>query len=477
MSDKFSQIASYKWIVLLITTVGSFMTPLDSSIVSIALPSIASNLHVDFATIIWIPTSYLLCLSSLLLVFGRLADARGRRAPFILGFGLFTAASALCAVSQSGPQLIFFRAIQGVSASLIGSTGPAIVTDVFPDRERGKALGINAMAVYGGLSTGPTLGGFLVQSLGWRWIFLINLPIGIFVVALSLLMLKESKNAHERRRFDLLGAITFTISLAALLLALTLGPSYRWVSYGTVGLFLTSIVFFILFVGVERRVGETAMFHTSLFCRNRLFGAANLTALLNYTSMFGVTFLMSFYLQRILGLGPADAGLILFSMPIVMAFFSPVSGWLSDRFGSRALSSAGMALTCLGLLALSTVSVNSSGFDVVIRLLLLGIGMGAFSAPNTSAVMGSVERNRLGVAAGTLATMRFMGQSMSLAIMGAVAATAIPSTVLSELLFGLQSQVGPVVAGVYVKGIHGAFLVSGFIAALGVFTSLVRGKG
>jgi len=476
MQNQSSSVSSYRWIVLLITTVGSFMTPLDSSIVSIALPSIASSLDMDFATAIWIPTSYLLCLSALLLVFGRFADTRGRRMPFIFGFTLFTIASVLCATSQNGLQLIFFRSVQGLSAALISATAPAIVTDIFPDKERGKALGINAMAVYGGLSTGPTLGGFLVEYLGWRWIFFINLPIGIFVVTLSLWKLKESTALGKKERFDLLGAGTFSTGLAAFLLALTLGPNCEWKGIGITGLLAFTGVAFFLFVVAEKRIGETAMFNISLLSRNRLFAAANLTALLNYTSMFGVTFLISFYLQRILGFGPAKAGIVLLSMPLTMAILSPVSGWLSDKFGSRALSSGGMGLTCLALFMLSTLTVTSSSFDVVLMLLVLGLGMGIFSAPNTSSVMGSVEKNRLGVAAGTLSTMRFTGQSLSIAIMGAVAATAIPSIILSGLLVGIQSDIETVVAEAFVEGIHRAFIVSGSISALGALTSLVRGK-
>jgi MFS family permease len=297
------------------------------------------------------------------------------------------------------------------------------------------------------------------------------------VVALSLLKLKESAILDKTKRFDLFGAGTFSAGLTALLLVFTLGPSYGWMTFSIMSLFIVAAIAFVSFVLVEKRKGEEAMLDISLFSNNQLFAAANLSALLNYTSFFGVTFLMSFYLQRIRGFEPAEAGLILLSMPLVMAVFSPASGWLSDKFGSRLLSSAGMALICLALFTLSTLTVDSSGFDVVIRLLVLGFGMGIFSSPNTSAVMGSVEKSKLSVAAGTLGTMRFTGQSMSLAVMGAVAATAISSTILSDMLVGLQIEVGTVMAGAFVEGIRRAFIVSGFIAAIGVATSLVRGKG
>jgi EmrB/QacA subfamily drug resistance transporter len=451
------------------------MSPLDSSIVSIALPSIASSLNIDFATIVWVPTSYLLCLAVFLLSFGRLADIRGRKAMFITGFTLFTVASTLCASSQTGIQLILFRSIQGLSAALISATSTAIVTDVFPSSERGKALGINTMAVYMGLSVGPTLGGFLVQSLGWRWIFLVNLPIGVLVVIVSLLRLKESATVRRSERFDLSGAGTFSISLTAMLLALTLGSSYGWTSWGIMGLFLIGGAFLVLFILAERKTGNEAMLDLSLFLQNRLFAAANLTAFLNYTSYSGTSFFMSFYLQRVLGFEPAAAGMILLAMPLTMSVLSPASGWLSDKFGSRLLSSAGMALMCLGLFMFSTLKANSSGWDVAVRLLLLGVGMGVFSSPNTSAVMGSVERSRLGVAGGTLATMRFMGQSMSLAVMGAVAALSMPPEVFSTF-FSWSSIPEAATAEIFVQGIGRVFLVSGIISGLGVFTSLVRGK-
>jgi len=467
---------SYKWIVLSMTTVGAFMTPLDGSIVGIALPSIASSLHIDFASLIWVPTAYLLFLTVLLLSFGRLSDIIGRKPLFVSGFTIFTVASALCGLSQNGTQLIIFRALQGASAALIGATSPAIVTDAFPSNERGKALGINAMGVYVGLSAGPPLGGFLVQTLGWRSIFYINVPIGIVVVTLSLAKLRESAiSQHES--FDLRGATTFSIGLATLLLALTPSGEYEWASPTILSLFVISGVSLALFVLIEKRTGEAAMFDLSLFIRNRLFAAANISALLNYMAYFGLGFFMAFYLQRVLGYSPAQAGLMMLPMPITMAVLSPISGWLSDRLGSRLLSSAGMGLVFIGLFLLSTLGLSSSPLDVLARLFIVGLGMGLFSSPNTSAVMGSVDKTRLGVASGTLATMRFMGQSLSLAVMSAVAATVVSPRLLSELFIGIAIQSNSVSAGAFVEGMRRAFTVSGFIAAAGVLTSLVRGKG
>ncbi|NWG09827.1 MAG: MFS transporter [Nitrososphaerales archaeon] len=467
---------SYKWTVLLITSIGAFMTPLDSTIVSVSLPAIASSLSIDYATVIWVPTAYLASLTVLLLSLGRLSDMRGRKPLFVSGFVTFITASLLCSISYSGLQLIVFRAVQGVGAAFIGATSTAIVTDVFPSRERGKALGINAMSVYVGLSVGPSLGGFLTHTLGWRSIFYINVPIGVSVIALALLKLRETVTPIQKQRFDLLGASTFSFGLVSLLVALTLGEGYGW-GLSIIGLFIVGGVLLVIFTLVEKKRGTGAMLDISLFSRNRLFAAANVSALLNYTSYFGVSFFTSFYLQRALDYSPLQAGIILLTMPVIMAVLAPISGWLSDRIGSRILSSLGMVLICIGLLLMSTLGLTSSSTDVVIRLFIIGFGMGLFSSPNTSAVMGSVERNRLGVASGTLATMRFVGQSMSLAIMGAVVATVASSEVLSALFIGLVPSEVEVAAEAFVEGMRRAFIASAFIATLGVFTSLVRGKG
>ena len=467
---------SYRWIVLLMTSIGAFMAPLDGSIVSVSLPSITMDLNMSYAMAIWVPTAYLAALTVLLLSIGRLSDMRGRKWFFISGFVIFTLASFLCSISSNGLQLIAFRIIQGAGAAFIGATSTAIVTDVFPNKDRGKALGINTMSVYVGLAVGPSLGGFLTSVVGWRSIFYVNVPIGLFVVALSLLKLRES-SVPKQKRFDLTGAFSFSLGIVPMLLALTLGGIYGWSSFLTVGLLVTAGAFLILFVFTERKKGDEAMLQTSLFSSNRLFSAANISALLNYTSFFGVSFFISFYLQRVLNESALQAGIILFVMPVAMAVLSPVSGWLSDKFGSRILSSFGMSLICAGLLWASTLTLTSSSTDVAIRLFIIGFGMGLFSSPNTSAVMGSVEKSRLGIASGTLSTMRFLGQSLSLAMMSAVFAAFISTSVLSALFIGINPSTLGVADVVFVEGMRNAFIISAVISAVGVATSLVRGKG
>jgi EmrB/QacA subfamily drug resistance transporter len=469
-------IARYRQLVLLVTTLGAFMTPLDASIVSVALPSIASTFKIGYAGIIWVPVAYLLCLATLLLTFGKLSDVKGRKLFFTLGFVLFTVASALCGISQTGAELIVFRGLQGISAAMIGATSTAIVTDVFPPEKRGKALGINVLAVYTGLAVGPTLGGVLVQALGWRSIFYVNIPIGIIVSFIAATRLKESaSHMMPKSRFDFLGAALFTGGLSLLLLGLTLTGSNPWTASVVYGPLLGGSFFLLAFLGIEWKRGEDALLDLDLFRRSRLFAAANFSALLNYTSYFAVPYFLSFYLQTLKNLTPLTTGLILVTLPIPMAILSPFSGWLSDKIGSRLLASMGMLLMTLALLSLSQLRITTPIFYLTVILSILGVGMGLFSAPNTSSVMGSVNKKHLGIASGTISTMRFVGQSLSLAIMGAVAATVIPPQVFSSI-FGGNVTSGPISTDAFLKGASLAFLTGAAIALIGVITSLVRGN-
>jgi EmrB/QacA subfamily drug resistance transporter len=452
------------------------MTPLDASIVSVALPTISNTFHLGYAGVIWIPVAYLLCLATLLLTFGKLSDIKGRKLFFTSGFAIFTAASALCGISQSGGELIFFRGLQGVGAAMIGATSAAIVTDIFPPEKRGKALGVNVLAVYTGLAVGPTVGGVLVQALGWRSIFYINVPIGIAVSLIAAIRLKESGELRTpNEHFDRLGAASFTGGLSLFLLGLTLTGSSSWTDPVVLGSLLGGLCLILLFLGLELKRGEQALLDLDLFRKNRLFAAANLSALLNYTAYFAVPYFLSFYLQTLQGISPLITGLILMAMPVPMAVLSPISGWLSDRIGSRLLASSGMGLMCVALLFLSQLALSTPLPYLAAMLFLLGVGMGMFSAPNTSSVMGSVDKGHLGVASGTIATMRFVGQALSLAVMGAVAATAIPPQVFSAIFGGLGSS-GPVSADVFLKGAGLAFLTGAGVALAGAITSLVRGS-
>lgn len=461
-------------IILLITCMGSMMAPLDSTIVSVSLPVMTSDLRMSSQSAIWIPTAYLVTLAVLLLTIGRLSDIRGRKTIFILGFGVFILGSLLCSLAQDGTYLIAFRVLQGVGAAGIAATSTAIITDTFPAKERGKALGINAMAVYIGLSLGPALGGLLTGVAGWRSIFWINIPIGIVVILLAWHYVKDTGEIRRQERLDIPGVLLFSVGLTSLLITLTLGEQYGWGSIGIISLIVLAVATLVVFALVEHRKGQAAMLDTSLVTGNRLFAAANFSALLNYAAYFSVAFMLSYYMQEVLGYSILYTGLVLLIMPVAMAVLSPISGWTSDRIGSRLLASLGMAIIALGLMYMSFVKTSSSVAFISVGLLLIGIGMGLFSSPNTSAVMGCVERKRLGVASGTLSTMRFMGQAVSLAIMGAIIASVAGPDFINSLTLGTSNSA--VTADAFVRGMSAVFLVGALIAGVGTVTSLARGK-
>jgi EmrB/QacA subfamily drug resistance transporter len=460
--------------VLLVTTIGAFMSPFDGSVVTIAIPSIASSIKLGLESAVWIPLAYLLFLTLLLINVGRLADLHGRKRFYTFGFALFTVGSILCGLSTSDVQLISFRALQGIGAAFIAANSTAIVTDVFRTEGRGGALGINTMAVYSGLTVGPVLGGFLVQAFGWRSIFFVNVPIGILVITLVTLKLRQNPPNALGAKFDLPGAATLSVALASSLILLTLGGIYGWFSTRTLILAALSLTSFLVFLRIERHSPYPTL-DLSLFSKNRLFAAANGTAFLSYVAVIGVTLTIAIYLETIKGLSPEITGLYLTAQALPMALCSPLSGWLSDRFGSRTLATIGMGCVTLGLFLFSGLNAESSGLDVTLRLVIVGIGFGFFSSPNTSAVMGSVRKEKLGVASGTLGTMRFMGQSIGLAMLGAVMATTLSPQALLTVFTSLTSQ-GGVVTSEFVLGMRTFFLIATGMAALGTLASTTRGR-
>jgi EmrB/QacA subfamily drug resistance transporter len=452
------------------------MSPFDGSVVTVAIPSIASSIKLSLEGAVWVPLAYLLLLTVLLINAGRLADLHGRKRFYVLGFATFTIGSALCGVSTTNLQLISFRALQGVGAAFVASNSTAIVTDAFPTegKGRGRALGINTMAVYVGLMVGPVLGGVLVQNFGWRSIFFVNVPIGILVITLAGLKLKQNPPNAIGAKFDLPGAITLSAALASSLIVLTLGGMYGWFSAVTILLAAFSIVMLLLFLRTEKLTRFPTL-DLTLFTRNRLFAAANTTAFLCYIAVIGVTLVIAIYLETIMGFSAETTGLYLIAQATPMALLSPLSGWLSDRFGSRTLSTLGMGCVSVGLFLLSELNVASSTLDVVLRLVVVGFGFGLFSSPNTSAVMGSVRQEKLGVAAGTLGTMRFLGQSIGLAMLGAVMATTLSPQGLLQVFTGMTSQ-GGMIASEFVAGMRNFFLIATGIGAIGTLASTTRGN-
>jgi len=448
--------SNYHWYVLATVFVGTFMGPLDSSIVNIAIPSLTKYFSVGITTVEWVVMAYLLTTSSLLLSTGRLGDMVGHKRIYIIGFLTFTAASALCGISGSVQQLVFFRVVQAVGATCMFSSSPAILTDAFPT-ERGKALGLISISVAIGLTVGPTLGGFIVHNFGWRWIFFVNIPIGIIVSIMAAFILKESK-LPTVKRFDFAGATMAFLALFSVLLALSMGDKWGWRSSSTIGLLLAAVVFAAAFLYFENKV-EEPMLDLSLF-RIRLFTTANISALINYASLFIATFLTPFYLRDVFGESIQTTGLVLTVIPLFIGLVAPISGTLSDKIGSRMLSSLGLTINALALLGLSRTSVSTGILPVALFLGLFGFGAGLFQSPNSSAIMGAVPRHRLGIAAGMQATMRSVGMVLGVAMAGAIVGTYAPA-----------GPADPHMA----SAIHIAFVSGSVIAGIGVVASLVRG--
>jgi EmrB/QacA subfamily drug resistance transporter len=379
---------------------------------------------------------------------------------------------------MNGSWLIASRIIQGGGAALMGATSAAIVTAVFPPHERGRALGINVMAVYIGLTVGPPLGGFIVDTVGWRWIFLINVPIGIVVLLWGWFMLPRSERVEGAPHLDVTGSVLLGVFLVCLLVPLTFSPEWGWASPSTIGLLVISAASFVAFVIVERRV-ESPSLDLDLGHMTRRVAAANTAALLNYMALYGIGLLTAIYLELVQDSSPSLTGWLLLSMPLLMAVLSPFSGRLSDRLGSRVLATGGMVAIASGMVLLALTTESAPLWRIAVCLGVVGLGMAAFSAPNTSAIMGSVRRDQLSQASAFLGTMRTSGQALSVALLGGIAASQL-GRIGSRLLFthghgaGSAGLAAQAVSG-YAQGYRYAMLVGAVLALVGAAVSLTRG--
>ncbi len=447
-----------RWWVLLAVGIGTFMSALDGSVVNTILPVIRDYFRTDVAAVEWAVVIYLLGVSSLLLLFGRLGDLRGNKGVYVLGFLIFVAASAVCGLAPSVVWLVAARAAQAIGAAMLYANAPAILTKSFPPSQRGQALGLQATMTYLGLTVGPALGGWLTQGFGWRAVFYINVPVGAAAFGLSVLFIPaEQPPARASERFDWTGALLFAVGLSALLLGLNQGSEWGWVSPAILGCLAGAVVLLGAFLWVEQQ-SASPMLDLSLF-RRRLFSASTASAVLNYICLYSVIFLMPFYLLQGRGLGPAEAGLYLTAQPIVMAIAAPVSGWLSDRVGSRVLSPVGMGVMAAGLFLLSRLGPASASVQIALSLAVTGLGTGIFISPNTSALLGSAPRQRQGIASGILATARNVGMVLGVGLAGAIF-TSLAGAHNEQLFFAIQT----------------GLLVAAGVAAAGMVVATLRGE-
>jgi EmrB/QacA subfamily drug resistance transporter len=458
-----------RWLVLSAVSVGTFMATLDGSIVNIALPSIGRAFGIDLVDVEWVVVAYLLVVGSLLLPFGRLGEVLSFRRVYLAGFAIFTLASVLCGASPGPGVLVAFRAIQGVGAAMIMAMGPAIIARTFGPGERGRALGLNAISVSIGLSLGPALGGLLTEIGSWRAIFLINAPVGVFAILWAARIL-PAEAPGRRQPFDVPGAALTAGGLFALLLALSQGEAWGWTSPLIIGLLALAIACAGVFVAAERRTAAPMM-DLGLF-RVRAFSAGLAAVVVAFAGLFTATFLLPFLLQDGSGYTPLQAGLMITPIPIAAALVAPFSGVLSDRIGQRLPASLGIAVLAAGLLSLTTLPDDFAVGDLAWRLALIGAGQGLFLSPNSSAILGSVPRPRLGTASGMIAQMRVVGQALGIVASAAVVALRLPAHLAA--LDGLPPDQARQAA--FVMAAHDAFVAAALICSIGIVASLLRGS-
>ena len=452
-----------KWWTLAAVSFGLFMIMLDNTVVNVALPSIQRDLHVSIESLEWIVTAYALTFAALLITGGKLGDLYGRKLIFIIGIGIFTASSLACGLAPNAGFLIGARMVQGVGAALMNPASLSIITATFAPRERGQAIGIWAGVSAMALAIGPLVGGVIVETINWNWIFYINVPVGILGMVVSWLVIKESRDMSREQSVDIPGLVTSSLGLFALTYALIEGNQRGWSSTEILSLFAAAIVLLATFVIVEHRQ-RLPMLDLSLF-KSGTFTGANTVAMLVSLGMFGVFFFVSLYVQNILGYSAIQAGAIFLPMTILIIIVAPIAGKLSDRIGSRWLMGAGMTIVGVSLLLYQRVGLHSTFWTLLPSLLLGGVGMAMTMSPMTAAAMSSVPVDKAGVGSGVLNSFRQMGGSLGIAVMGAIVASYLTAPARS-----------PEGAQQFVNGLHAALLVSAVItfAAAGVAIALVR---
>jgi len=460
-----------KWAIFSLVAVGVFMSTLDSSIVNIALPVIMSDFSVPLITIEWVVIIYLLTVSSLLLSFGRLSDIKGRRWVYSRGILIFSMGSLLCGIASGALWLIVSRAFQGIGAAMIMACSPALVVDIFPPNERGKAIGMIGTIVAAGLTTGPALGGFLLDQFSWRSIFYINVPIGVVTGLIAFRLLRGGKADIVRvEPFDFTGAFMLILCFCTFLFALTHAYDWGLLSVRCLSMFAGSLLSAVLFFRMERRTDHPIF--DPLVLKVRLFAMPILAGAIMFAALFTIVFLMPFYLIHPGGFPVDQAGYMMVIPFVVLFIVSPISGTISDRIGSRLLCTLGMMILTVSLVSLSRIGPNTPVLSIAWRLILAGIGTSVFLPPNSSAAMSALPANCRGIASGTVATARNVGMVIGVALAGLVF-----NSVFRYLSGGLTLTVyGPELEPFFMSAFKFAMLAGSSVAGLGVIVAFLRGS-
>lgn len=448
-----------EWAILLVVLPMTFMTTLDSSIVNVALPTMARELGTSMAGIEWIVTSYLITICALILLFGRFGDIIGKSRVFRFGIAIFTIGSLLCGLSNSLIMLIISRIIQAIGAAAAMATNQGIITETFPPSERGRALGMTGTAVALGTMIGPTLGGLIVSVAPWEYIFLINIPIGI-IVYIFVLKTLNFKKVENKIPFDYKGTILFVISIILFFCSINFGQSIGFNNPIIIGGFIISIILLFMFINIEGKI-KTPMLDIDIF-KNKLFSLSIFCGFTSFISIGAMNIILPFYLQDVLKLSPSLAGLVMTVSPIVLAIVAPLSGYLSDKIGSEKISSLGLSIMTLGLFSLSIFKENTPLFLVGILIGSVSLGSGMFQSPNNSLIMSTVDKSKLGIAGSINGLIRNLGTTTGI---------ALSTSILYSIMSG---KIGYKVNG-YVEGRADIFIFAMRFVFIGIATICLIG--
>ncbi len=407
-----------KWWTLIAACFALFMAILDNLVVNIALPTISRDLNATTTQLQWIVSAYTLIFASLQITAGGLGDRLGRKRWFLFGLGLFTCASLFGALSQNIAMLIAARAVQGLGAAFIMPLSLSIISVAFPPEERGKALGIWSAISVSGLALGPIVGGILVQYANWHWVFIINIPIGIIAFFVASTVVQESRDTSGTVATDIPGTVLITGAIASLTWGLIEAGDRGWGDTLILGAFVVAAVLTAAFITVEART-EKPMVPLRFF-RSSTFSGANMDAFAVSFLIAGIAFYMTLYQQNIHGFSPVRAGLAMLPMVITMMVFSPISGQLVGRIGSRLLISIGMCIAGIGTLLFLRGGVDASYLSIVPAFVVMGFGMSLIFAPMTTAVLNSVESEKSGVASAINGAIREIGTAFGIAFLGTI---------------------------------------------------------
>jgi EmrB/QacA subfamily drug resistance transporter len=459
---------SGKWLILSVVIIATFMSTLDSSIVNVALPTMAEQLGVTSSKIQLVSTSYLIAISGMVLIFGKLGDLYGKKRMFQIGLGIFTLGSLFCGISGSFSLLILSRIIQAIGAAGTMANNQGIITEIFPANERGKALGLNATAVALGSLVGPGLGGFIVGSASWEFIFLINIPIGLITLFFSIKLLAKLDKAGKRKgSLDIAGSILFILTIIPLFTALNEGLELGFTNPVILIGFLFAILAFIAFLTIEKRK-ENPLLQLSIF-RNRLFSLSIFCGFISYLAIFCNNMMLPFYLQKVMTFTPQYTGFILMIYPMVLTVVAPFSGYLSDKIGSEVLTFLGLGLVGSGLLFMGTLNEASPVRILILYILFMSIGMGLFQSPNNSLIMSTVSKDKLGIAGSINALVRNIGMTC-----GIVLSTTLLYGRMSAKLGYRATDYIPGQNSAFIYGMRSVYITAAIICYIGTALTLVR---